>query len=301
LLAGEDERELGCGINEKLEGTGVWMLPNATVVRETRTDMKTLMRFAANGIRNNTPYLLRVLSDAWFGAPFLPALACFGFFRQPWQQSTWSRHLFVLLVLAASTAATFSILHSIAPRFYFVLVPFFSIWAANGVIGVALWTRRTADSIRFQRLSFVPLGSATFVVASLAVLAYVNTGAGARRCSSFIELSPSSRDLREVGLWIGRQQDHRVKIMDVGTQPAFHADAEYVHFPCSSAETAIRFLDAAKVDYLILRRAEIFTDYYDDWIQNGIPDPRAKLVYASGGPNPGAFVVYKWLTPSPVK
>ena len=295
MLAGQDEREVGCGINEKLEGTGVWMSPNVKIIRETRIDTKSLIRFVAKALRQNTPKLLRNVSEPWFGAPLLPALAFFGFFRQPWRQSTASRHLFVLLVPATAIVTTFSVVHAIFARNYFVLVPFFSIWAANGLIGVVRWTKTTVDSMRHERLRFALLGSVIFAIASLAVVAYVYTAAVVVRESGLTELTASSRDIKEVGMWIRRQQDRRVKIMDLGTTPAFHADAEYVHFPYSNAETAIRFLDATKVDYVILRRAETFTDYYDDWLTNGIPDPRAKLVYASSGPNPGAFLVFKWL------
>jgi len=295
MLAGQDVRQAGFAINEKLEGTGVWMAPNVTIVRETRIDMKSLIRFVAKGLRQNTPILLQHVSEAWFGAPFLPALAFLGFFRQRWRQSAASRHLFVLLVPATAIVTTFSVVHAIFPRNYFVLVPFVSIWAASGLIGVVRWTKATVDSMRFERLRFALLGSVTFAIASLAVVAYVNTAAGVKSGSGLSEESSvSSRDIKEVGMWIRRQQDRRVKIIDLGTTPAFHADAEYVHFPYSNAETAIRFLDAAKVDYVILRRKGRFTDYYDDWITNGIPDPRAKLAYASSGPNPGAFLVFKW-------
>ena len=155
--------------------------------------------------------------------------------------------------------------------------------------------------MRLERLRFALLGSVTFAIASLAVVAYVYTAANVIRLgrsspnSGLSVASASTRDIKEVGMWIRRQQDRRVKIMDLETPLAFYADAEYVHFPYSNAETATRFLDAAKVDYVILRRAQTFTDYYDDWLNNGIPDPRAKLVYVSSGPNPGAFLVFKWL------
>ena len=181
MLAGQDERQAAYAINEKLEGTGVCMQPNVTIVRETRIDMKSLIRFVAKALRLNTPHLLQYVSEPWFGAPLLPALAFLGFFRQPWRQSTASRHLFVLLVPATAIVTTFSVVHAIFPRNYFVLGPFFSIWAANGVIGVARWTKTTVDSMRLERLRFALLGSVTFAIASLAVVAYVYTAANVIR------------------------------------------------------------------------------------------------------------------------
>jgi hypothetical protein len=57
---------------------------------------------------------------------------------------------------------------------------------------------------------------------------------------------------------------------------------------------ALRFLDAAKVDYVILRRGEEYTQYYKDWLTNGIPDRRAELVYGTPGPEGDDIMVVRW-------
>jgi hypothetical protein len=138
------------------------------------------------------------------------------------------------------------------------------------------------------------MGSAIFVIAGLAAAAYAHTAAVVRGDSGLSEESASHQDTKEVGAWIRRQQDRRVKIMDLETPLAFHADAEYVHFPYSNAQTVIRFLDAEKVDYVILRRGRTFAGYYDDWLTNGIPNPKAKFVYAPSGHKSSALMVFMW-------
>ena len=57
MLAGQDQNQAGYAINQKLEGTGVWMCSNATVIRETRTSIKTLMRVGVKGMSLNVPNL----------------------------------------------------------------------------------------------------------------------------------------------------------------------------------------------------------------------------------------------------
>ena len=42
--------------------------PNVTIVRETRIDMKSLIRFVAKALRLNTPHLLQYVSEPWFSA-----------------------------------------------------------------------------------------------------------------------------------------------------------------------------------------------------------------------------------------
>lgn len=79
--------------------------------------------------------------------------------------------------------------------------------------------------------------------------------------------------------------------------PGLPWGAQYVHFPYCGAELALRFLDASKVDYVVLRRGEKFTEYYEDWLKRGIPDSRAELAYVSSGENAGKFLVYRWHRP----
>ena len=134
-------------------------------------------------------------------------------------------------------------------------------------------------------VSFAAL--ATTVLAGL-----VLTGLHVRKDPGLNDESVINADIKEVGVWIGHQQDRRVKIMDLGTPVAFYADAAYVHFPYASAADTIRFLDSAGVDYIVLRRGSTFTDYYNDWLNHGIPNPRAQLVYTSSGASP--FIVIRW-------
>jgi hypothetical protein len=96
-----------------------------------------------------------------------------------------------------------------------------------------------------------------------------------------------------VGSWIGRQQNYPVRIMDLSLPLAFHADAQFVHFPYCNGELAIRFLDSAQVDYVILRREDKWKQYYQDWLTLGIPDRRAELLHVSSNAD-AEFVVYRW-------
>ena len=103
---------------------------------------------------------------AGFGiaGPVSPALA----------QRNVPHHLFVLLVPATAIIATFTVVHGVFPRNYFVLVPFLSIWAANGVVAVVNWTKSTVNAAAFGMFQHVALWSsfaalATTVLAGLVV------------------------------------------------------------------------------------------------------------------------------------
>jgi hypothetical protein len=114
----------------------------------------------------------------------------------------------------------------------------------------------------------------------------------------YLTASFSNRIEKDVGLWIKRQQDHPVRIGDLayGLVLAFHANAQHVQFPYCDGDLALRFLDSAEVDYLILRRVGDFTQYYEDWLTRGIPDPRAELLHVSPDVD-NKYVVYRWRRP----
>jgi len=114
-----------------------------------------------------------------------------------------------------------------------------------------------------------------------------------RNLSVFQEGSAESQGAKDAGVWI-RQQTQPVRIMDVLDTVAFHANADYVHFPSCDAELALRYIEKEKVDYLIMRRGVEQPRYYKDWFTSGIPDGRAQLVYETAEGDPNGLRVYRW-------
>jgi hypothetical protein len=81
--------------------------------------------------------------------------------------------------------------------------------------------------------------------------------------------------------------------MDLQLPLVYHAGVQFSHFPYCTGELALRYLDAIKVDYIVLRRGQKFTKYYEAWMTHGIPDSRAEPIHVS--PDADAqFVVYRW-------
>jgi hypothetical protein len=114
-----------------------------------------------------------------------------------------------------------------------------------------------------------------------------------RTVGEIAESALPTRVDKELGVWIGRQQDHAIRVMDLQLPLAYHAGAQFSHFPYCTGELALRYLDALKVDYIVLRRGEAFTKYYGEWMTQGVPDSRAEPVHLS--PDADAkFLVYRW-------
>ena len=281
------------GINANLEETGFAMRPWAETVRNEKIDPKNILPLVLAGVRNAIPQLFRQLSSLWLGAPLLPALALFGAFHRPWRGPQALSRAYFMLVTFAPVAATLFIFWGDNPRYYFIFVPILSIWAANGLLGIRLWAKASMSAAGWETLNRKPV----YHWILPAFLALVTVTAPIKAVISNWEFSasgPATRIDKEVGLWLGSQQRNPIRVMDTSLPLSFHADAQrHVYFPYTSGELALHYLDAAKVDYIVLRRGEKYTKYYEEWMEKGIPSPRAELLRPSVS---GAekFVVYRW-------
>jgi Dolichyl-phosphate-mannose-protein mannosyltransferase len=274
-------------IDGNLVGTGVAMRPNADVIRETPTPLTGLVHLFERGLRQNAPTLASQLSSSWLPL-FLPWFALLGAFGRPWQPPQASYRFFFLLVMLAPLTATFFSLLWAEPRFYFVFIPFLLVWASNGIVEFGLWIKESSAAVGWRLLSRSSVSDC--IIPCLIGLAIVLLPIRGVKTLSYFAVDRSSK---EIGMWIGQQQNHPVRIMDTTGPLVFHADAQLVHFPYCTPELALRFLDSAHVDYVVLRRGEIYTQYYEDWLTRGIPDVRAELLHIPVG-DASKLVVFRW-------
>ncbi len=280
------------GIASDGKGMGFPLRRHAEIIRETNIRLRDKLILVAKGTLQNAPILFQRLASDWFGAPLLPALALLGAVRRPWRGSQAKGRWFLVLVEAAPVVATFFALWNEA-RYYFVLIPLMSIWAGNGLVEVGRWTNASSVAAAWKwpgaRLIL------RYAVPSLMGVAMtISPLKAVRRLYLFTDSAAPTRINKEVGVWLGRQQNHPVKIIDLSIPLAFHAGAQFTYFPYCDAGMALRYLDSAQVDYVVLRRDEKFTKYYRDWVEHGIPDERTELVDTSSLSGADNFRIYRW-------
>lgn len=281
------------GIDSHAKGMGFAMRPWAEMARETQIELNDLFPLVAKGVSLNLSGFFRKLSSGWLGAPLLPALALLGACRRTWRGPRAVTRLFIVLVAAAPVVATFLVLWG-DDRYYFIFVPLLCIWAANGLFEFGVWIKTSGTAVGWN------------IVASPAVHQWMLPGLlglamvilPVKQVSSlytFSDSAPPNRVDKEVGLWIKGQQDGPVRVMDRHLPLSYHANAQqHVYFPYSTGDLALRYLDTAQVDYVVLRRQERFTRYYEDWLTKGIPDQRAELLQFPSVPGAERFVIYRW-------
>jgi hypothetical protein len=274
-------------IDSNLRGIGTTMRPNAEVIRDAKTTLGESFRLVREALRHKAQVVVDSLLSRYLGPPFLLALAVLGAFRQPWRRPQASGRLFIILVPATSLAATMTAFWDEA-RYYFVLLPFVLIWASNGLIEVGQWTKASCNGVGWRLVARPAISKFLIpVLIGLSLIVYP-----LRAARHLFITSPLDKD---VGSWIQKQQNHSVRVMDIniGLTLAFYADAQHVQFPYCDSAVALRFLDSEQVDYVILRRHGNFTEYYENWLARGIPDPRAELLHISPIAD-SELVVYRW-------
>ena len=280
------------GIDPQLSETGTAMRPFAGIVRETHIRIKDLIPLVAKGIRLNLPELYRNFSAGWLGAPLLPALAFLGAFRRPWRGPQATTRLLVMLLTAVPSLATLFVLWG-DPRYFFIFVPLLCIWAANGVFEFGRWIRASIAGTRWNALSHSAFVQWCFPALLVIAMVY----GSAKQVGKQFEFSDSASPARinkDLGLWIGRQQDRPIRIMDLSLPLSYHASAQqHVYFPYCTGDVALRYLDAAQVDYIVLRRDKKFTKYYEIWLTSGIPNRRAELVQLPPMAGADEFIIYR--------
>ena len=279
------------GVNSDVQEVGFSVRSNSDIARSEKVAFQHTLPLMLKGMKLNVPTLIQRLTATWMG-PLLPALAFLGLFRHPWRGARTRSRVYVSAMMLTPVIATFFVLWNDA-RYYFIFVPLLVIWAANGVDMLAGWVRSTGIAAGGSFLTR-PLYAQAIPALVVAFLVLSPLKAGVY-LYQFHDSAPVRGIERELGVWLGKQQNHPVRIMDLRLPMVFHAGANHRFFPYCDADTALRYLDAAEVDYVVLRRGTSFTKYYSAWAAHGIPNERAKRVQLPNIPGIDEFVVYRWL------
>jgi hypothetical protein len=82
--------------------------------------------------------------------------------------------------------------------------------------------------------------------------------------------------------------------MDGTPAIGFYAGASDWPLPYCNGETALRYIEKKNPDFIVLQSANagVFP-YVRDWLEKGIPDKRAQLVFQATAPDGGIAQVYR--------
>ena len=101
--------------------------------------------------------------------------------------------------------------------------------------------------------------------------------------------------MRAAGEWLNAHTPGPKTVADSVTTLAFHATAAYVPLPYSDSNVAIRYLEKRGVNFVVVSdqgREQSPRPYLKEWIEEGVPHPRAKLIYRVEGKDAGRIRIY---------
>jgi hypothetical protein len=185
-----------------------------------------------------------------------------------------------------------SSMHFIWNRFLFAVLPIALIWAAHGAVSLHEWVYRilerkgSATKIYKQIIAWaLPM--------SLLLLVLLVAARGLRDLDEVTE----ARDVeaKAAGLWIASHFKGAKTLMSVAMVVPYYAGALARVLPYADSTTTLAYLHQKDPDFIVLRWDEVQQrPYLPSWLQNGIPDPCARLAYRMGDRPERVILIYEW-------
>jgi hypothetical protein len=292
-MAGIPHRVAAFGIDDNLNVEGPMLDPNKFVGRSLSMSFSDFWTYAKNSAFVNSHWLyFDILLSIAFGSPFLLFLVVLGLFQKPWDTSRVFRELF-LLSMFTYVLVILLLAHMYQARYTFILLPFLTIWAANGLSALVDWGTMTAATFRGGRSNarFVGMIVAGVTLASVAMA----SSRGVRTISEFAWSEPPYLPVKTAGLWLKGYQPGPKSIMADACAFPYYAGGTQILFPVASAGLVLRYIEHKSPDFIVMYNHERWASpAIASWFDTGIPDPRAQLVYDNGLTGEVAIRIYKW-------
>ena len=294
-IAGIDPSELEFAISEDLEEKGLFNRSNLTVIESTKFNFAQVLHTTLANAPSSLSYITKTIAaTAGLGSPPLFGLVVLGLFGRPWNRELMiSQFYFIFVILGVASLSLLSV-SVIYLRYLLLFLPVLIIWASNGVILVSDWASATGAPNTQKATKAVGLITSMALVLLTALLGHASWG--------FTLFDYRSSPVKEAGKWLAAFTSGPKTVMDGSGNLTFHAGASFLSFPYSDSALALKYIDEKKVDFIVLRDGWLGwlppVPYAKDWLENGIPDRRAQLIYnertPARGPARGRILIYKW-------
>lgn len=268
-------------------------------------------RFAAytpypHSMRDQFVYFGRVIRRNWpdtydevflvdFGGPVTVLLVALGLFGTEWNPERLRRE-FVLVTMGLSIVVVMVTAAHLEHRYAYPLPVILLLWAAAGLDVFSGWVRRTLASwgeVFRRAASWVAETAVALLFFLLLTLAFV----GVRTDHYFTMEREGLLGIKQTGLWLGERVPKPQRICAFEGRIAYYAGATLVTFPYADPDTTLRYLQSKQVEYVVLDSQNMHAvPTLAQWFVNGIPDPRARLVYESSEGNEDHVKVFRWDT-----
>ena len=234
----------------------------------------------------------RTIFTEAFASPLLVALVVLGLFGRPWKRALTISQCYLLFVVLGVPGVALAGSPFVDTRYLIHFLPAMIIWAANGIFLLFQWVGIT---MRLAGLE-APIARRSGIAAGLisSALLVMIASHGVRKVWDLTTFDYNSQFLKQAGRWLDTFAPGPKTVMDASTIVAFYAGASFIGFPYADGSLALKYIDKKRVDFIVLRDDWPSTiPYVKDWLENGIPDRRAQLIYRDNTER-GRILIYKW-------
>jgi hypothetical protein len=287
-----DEAEYG--ISNSLDEVGLFTKPYLSVIAHHKFIFADVLKFLMSHGPHNYHYLINAVSTSDFGSPILFGLVILGLFGQPWVAKSIMSHVYLLFVVLGVPFLSFALVsYGMDTRYVLLFLPVMIIWAANGIVLLSGWASATmqlaGSGVRIAKRAGLAAG-----LTSAALLIMIAATYGVREVWDLTTFDYKSQPVKQAGKWLDTVAPGPKTIMDASTVLAFNARASYVHFPYSDSSLALKYIEKKGINFIVVREEWLPpAPYIKDWLENGIPDRRAQLIYCDKTQR-GRILIYKW-------
>jgi 4-amino-4-deoxy-L-arabinose transferase-like glycosyltransferase len=253
---------------------------------------RDLVSYFVRMARRNCRWVLHnVVSAPYLGAWPLTSLAFIGFVWTPWNAVRVFRE-FYLVGFCAYLIILLLASHIEVRRYVFPLLPFLLLWASAGIARIMRAIQWTAGHFKAHRR----VGTWVATVATMCLAGFI-LRAPAKTINGMWEFTSGwapNNDQKEAGNWLhsvapGLKATYGTPVF------CYYADSFEWIWPYTDSETALRYLHVKNPDYIFLDSGYSgYTPYYDDWLDAGIPDRAASVIYQKEFPSGRKVLIYRW-------
>lgn len=296
--------EMFFAVDPQLHEVGLSNQSDLAMIRQTKLSTKKVVWLALHGARANVERVLStMLESRLFGGPFFILLVGLGAFGPASNRDAVMRRSYLFAGLILTIVPLFS-LYAFHDRFIFPFLTFLLPFAGSGV-------QRVHKSLKTMLITIFG-GAPRYAMACTVLAAGMATGLGAaylmveahtllhldtdvRLPEQDITVRRGDRLIKTVGQTIRSFQVKHALVMDGNPAIGFYAGASDWPLPYCDGQTAVRYIEKQKPDFIVLEsdKADVFP-YLQEWLNKGIPDKRAELAFTDDIPGAGKVEVFRW-------
>jgi hypothetical protein len=294
LHSGLNDSEALYGIDESQQEAGPLLDPerfaNYTPYSHSWRDK---LRYMLLATKQNREAAYGTFLSPQLGEPIVLILIAVGLFRHVWSPQRLV-HETVLGVMVSSILILLLTGAHVEFRYADASVPLTMPWVAKGLEELGDWARSLADGLSSMLAPYATLigtASQVAICIPMLVLSYLGT----RSLSEFTIEQADHLGIKQAGLWLRNQKPEAKRVAAMNSVVPYYSSSTLVQFPYARPAQALRYFDSRNVDFIVLEGS--YSNSFPtvaEWLTHGIPDPRAQLLYDSGGPLKSRIEICRW-------